>query len=217
MANIAIKETRSRDITHFGFDFRLDTPRLERRPICRGLSLCCTTSRHATTVDRHGDRRVWNFRAGNGGFGHFSLSGKSGNCTWQRLWLKHHQHRLDSWSYGADHPIAVHSQVLRKELPLLTAMSILAAWQLWDGKITRFEAFILLGVFAGLMTWTVWQGMRKKNDTLGREMEQELDIHTMPLPRSVLWLVVGLVLLIISSRILVWGAVEIAHGFGVVI
>ena len=33
--------------------------------------------------------------------------------------------------------------------------------------------------------------------------------------RAVFWLVVGLVLLIVSSRILVWGAVEIAHGFGV--
>jgi cation:H+ antiporter len=112
-------------------------------------------------------------------------------------------------------PIAVHSQVLRKELPILTAISILAAWQLWDGKITRFDAFILLGVFAGLMTWTVWQGMLKKDDTLGREMEQELEVHAIPLPRAVLWLVVGLVLLIVSSRILVWGAVEIAHSFGV--
>lgn len=112
-------------------------------------------------------------------------------------------------------PITVHSQVLRKELPLLTAISILATWQLWDGKITRFDASILLGVFAGLMTWTIWQGIRKKNDALGREMAQELDLHAMPLPLSVLWLVVGLILLIVSSRILVWGAVEIAHGFGV--
>ncbi len=112
-------------------------------------------------------------------------------------------------------PIAVHSQVLRKELPILTAISILAAWQLWDGEITRFDAFILLGVFVGLMTWTVWQGMLKKGDTLGKEMEQELEVHATPLPRAVLWLVVGLVLLIVSSRILVWGAVEIAHGFGV--
>ena len=112
-------------------------------------------------------------------------------------------------------PMAVHSQVLRKELPILTAISILAAWQLWDGKITRFDAFILLGVFVGLMTWTVWQGMRKQGDTLGKEMEQELEVHAIPLPRAVLWLVVGLVLLIVSSRILVWGAVEIAHGFGV--
>ncbi|MBU0968794.1 MAG: calcium/sodium antiporter [Proteobacteria bacterium] len=112
-------------------------------------------------------------------------------------------------------PITVHSQVLRKELPILTAISTLAAWQLWDGEITRVDAFVLLGVFAGLMTWTIWQGMRKKDDTLGREMEQELDVQAMPLPRAVLWLVVGLVLLIVSSRILVWGAVEIAHGLGV--
>jgi cation:H+ antiporter len=33
--------------------------------------------------------------------------------------------------------------------------------------------------------------------------------------RAVFWLVVGLALLIVSSRILVWGAVKIAHGFGV--
>ncbi len=111
-------------------------------------------------------------------------------------------------------PITVHSQVLRKELPILTAISILAAWQLWDGEITRFDAFVLLGVFVGLMTWTVWQGLRKKDDTLGREMEQELEVHAIPLPRAVLWLVVGLVLLIVSSRILVWGAIEIAHGLG---
>ena len=37
----------------------------------------------------------------------------------------------------------------------------------------------------------------------------------MPIRRAVFWLVVGLALLIVSSRILVWGAVEIAHGFGV--
>ncbi|ALC18050.1 K+-dependent Na+/Ca+ exchanger-like protein [Desulfuromonas soudanensis] len=112
-------------------------------------------------------------------------------------------------------PIAVHSQVLRKELPILTAITALAAWQIWDGEITRPEALVLLGVFAALMTWTIWQGMQKKADTLGSEMAQELDVHAMPLPRAIVWLVVGLVLLIASSRILVWGAVEIARNFGV--
>jgi cation:H+ antiporter len=46
-------------------------------------------------------------------------------------------------------------------------------------------------------------------------MEQELDVRAMPIRRAVLWLVVGLGLLIVSSRILVWGTVEIVHGFGV--
>jgi cation:H+ antiporter len=112
-------------------------------------------------------------------------------------------------------PIAVHSQVLRKELPILTVVTALAAWQLWDGEITRLDAVVLLAVFGGLMTWTIWQGLRKKEDALGSEMEQELDVRAMPIRRAVFWLVVGLALLIVSSRILVWGAVEIAHGFGV--
>jgi len=65
------------------------------------------------------------------------------------------------------------------------------------------------------MAWTIWQGMQKKADALGSEMEQELDVRAMPIRRAVFWLSVGLVLLVVSSRILVWGAVEIAHGFGV--
>ncbi len=112
-------------------------------------------------------------------------------------------------------PITVHSQVLRKELPILAGVTILAGWQLWDGEITRLDALVLLGVFAGLMAWTIRQGMRKQDDALGAEMEQELKVHAMPLNRAIAWLVIGLILLVASSRILVWGAVEIAHGFGV--
>jgi cation:H+ antiporter len=104
--------------------------------------------------------------------------------------------------------------VLRKELPILTAVTVLAGWQLWDGDISRFDAVVLLGVFAGLMAWTIWQGARKKADTLGNQVEQELEVRAMPIRRAIFWLVVGLILLIVSSRILVWGAVEIAHGFG---
>lgn len=112
-------------------------------------------------------------------------------------------------------PIAVHSQVLRKELPILTCVTALAAWQIWDGELTRTDALVLLGVFGTLLGWTIWQGMKKSGDTLGSEIEQELEIKALPLRRAVLWLVIGLVLLIVSSRILVWGAVEIALGFGV--
>ncbi len=112
-------------------------------------------------------------------------------------------------------PIAVHSQVLRKELPVLAAVTALAAWQLWDGEISRLDAWVLLGVFAGVMGWTIRQGLQKKSDSLGSEVEQELEVRAMPLRRALFWLALGLVLLIISSRTLVWGAVEIARGFGV--
>ncbi len=112
-------------------------------------------------------------------------------------------------------PIAVHSQVLRKELPILTAVTALATWQVWDGMLSRVDAAILLFLFAGLMIWTIRQGLHKSQDTLGVEMAQELKTTTMPIKRALFWLAAGLILLIISSRILVWGAVEIAYSFGV--
>ena len=37
----------------------------------------------------------------------------------------------------------------------------------------------------------------------------------MPVKRALFWLVLGLSLLIVSSRMLVWGSVQIAHHFGV--
>ena len=112
-------------------------------------------------------------------------------------------------------PIAVHSQVMRKELPILTAVTALAAWQMWDGELTFVDALVLLGVFFLLLAWSIRQGMTQKNDALGTEVAEEMSHRSMPLRNAVLWLIAGLLLLIVSSRILVWGAVELALGFGV--
>jgi cation:H+ antiporter len=112
-------------------------------------------------------------------------------------------------------PIAVQSQVLRRELPALVAVTALVAWQLADGELSRLDAVSLLLVFAALMSWTIWQGTRRTGDALGEGMERELENDVMPLARAAFWLVFGLALLILSSRILVWGAVEIARGMGV--
>ncbi len=112
-------------------------------------------------------------------------------------------------------PIIVHSQVVRKELPILMGVTLLAAWQLWDGEVSRADATVLLLVFAALMAWTIWQGMRSKRDSLGQEIEAELSEHEMPIRHALMWTVIGLVVLIISSRLLVWGAVDIAQSLGV--
>ena len=112
-------------------------------------------------------------------------------------------------------PIAVHSRVLRKELPILTLITFLAGWQIWDGQISRLDAVVLLVVFGGVMAWTILQGLKQKDDALAGGMEHMLEKQTMALSRALFWLIGGLALLIISSRILVWGAVAIARGFGV--
>jgi cation:H+ antiporter len=112
-------------------------------------------------------------------------------------------------------PIAVHSDVLRKELPILTLVTFLTGFLLWDGRLSRIDAYTLLLVFAGLMGWTIWQGVRRKDDNLAVEVEQTFKAEPTPLTRALFWLVVGLIVLIASSRVLVWGAVALAHSFGV--
>ncbi|WP_010323712.1 calcium/sodium antiporter [Marinobacterium stanieri] len=113
-------------------------------------------------------------------------------------------------------PIAVHSQILRKELPVLMAFTLLAGYQLLDGQITRMEAVVLLGVFFLMMGWSIMQGMRQRGDALGSDVEHDMEGETqMTLRQGILWLVVGLVLLVVSSRVLVWGAVDIASAMGV--
>lgn len=112
-------------------------------------------------------------------------------------------------------PIAVHSQVLRKELPILTAVTLFAAWQIYDNEFTQLDAWLLLAVFGAIMAWTIVQGMKKDSDSFEKEMESELQAHAMTLRRALFWIAVGLVLLIVSSQMLVSGAVTIAQSLGV--
>ena len=112
-------------------------------------------------------------------------------------------------------PIAVASGVLRKELPILALVPLLAGWQLYDGYLSRLDALVLGVVFVAVMGWSIRQGVTGKGDPLGAEISRELASHPMPLKTAVMWLVIGLALLIGSSRLLVWGSVEVAHFFGI--
>nr|WP_178974386.1 calcium/sodium antiporter [Marinobacter adhaerens] len=112
-------------------------------------------------------------------------------------------------------PIAVHSQVIRKELPLLVVLTLIAGVQLLDGELSRLDGWILLVVFALVMGWSIFQGMRGKDDALTGETDTQLEQNLMSMKAAIVWLVIGLILLVASSRLLVWGAVTIAQSLGV--
>ena len=57
--------------------------------------------------------------------------------------------------------------------------------------------------------------LRRVDDALAAEVEKELQAHAMPLGRALFWLASGLTVLIVSSKLLVWGAVTIATTLGV--
>lgn len=65
-----------------------------------------------------------------------------------------------------------------------------------------------------MIYWIVSLGLRKnKRDPLEKEYAKE--IPQLSTQMAILWLVLGLIILLISSRFLVWGAVNIAQALGV--
>ena len=113
-------------------------------------------------------------------------------------------------------PLAVNSQVLKQELPMLIFVTALSAFLIMDGAVSRIDAWILLAAFAIYMGWTIWHGLKSRDDSLADEVLEELNTReNMSLGKSIMWVLIGLALLMASSQLLVWGAVEIAHYFGV--
>ena len=111
-------------------------------------------------------------------------------------------------------PISVHSQIIRKELPILFMVTLFVIFQLYDGHLSRFDAFLQLGLFTMVMGWMIRQDINK-TDSFEQEVEEELEEHSMSISQALIWLIAGLALLVLSSRMLVWGAVSIAQDLGV--
>ncbi|MBU0925702.1 calcium/sodium antiporter [bacterium] len=112
-------------------------------------------------------------------------------------------------------PITVNSKIVKKEIPLLLLIVLASGYLLFDNTLTFNEGLILLFGFFSLIGWSIFAAIKGKGDTLESEMDDELIEHAMSLKAGIIWLIIGLVLLIASSRLLVWGAVGIATEFGV--
>lgn len=112
-------------------------------------------------------------------------------------------------------PIAVHSKIVKKELPLLLFIVFASGYLFLDNQLTLLEGMVLLLAFFGLIAWSIVSAIKNKGDVLESEIDNELQEHSMSLKAGVFWLILSLILLIGSSRLLVWGAVGVATKFGV--
>jgi len=112
-------------------------------------------------------------------------------------------------------PLTVASNIVRSELPLLIGVSLFMGALLFDGFVSFYDGVALLGVFLIFLVWSIIKG-RKGQDKLGDEVEELLDSKTpMTLAKALVFLIGGLVVLVVSSRVMVWGAVELAKIAGV--
>lgn len=115
-------------------------------------------------------------------------------------------------------PLTVHSETLKREFPILFAIMLVALVLLMDNEMGRVDGLILLTGMGIMIYWMVSLGLREKrqgeSDPLESEFSDEIPDH-MPMKTAIFWLLLGMVILLGSSRMLVWGSVEVAEWFGV--
>lgn len=112
-------------------------------------------------------------------------------------------------------PIRVNSGILRREFPVLLLIMVLAGVLLFDSELGWWDgAFLVLGL-GGLVYWMLHIARQdRKGDPLAQEFEEEIP-RTLSTGMALFWLVLGLGMLLVSSKLLVWGAVGIAQTLGV--
>ena len=110
-------------------------------------------------------------------------------------------------------PLPIAKITFKREYPLLIFATGVMSWCLYDGELDTVDGYLLLTLL-GLMLWYLVRSHQLEANTNLDENKLDRGQDTSFLA-SAGWLVLGLILLVGSSKLLVWGATEVAHSFGI--
>ena len=105
-------------------------------------------------------------------------------------------------------PIVIRSSVVKQDMILLLAVTALAAFQLVDGDLSRTDGIVLLVALLAVMALQIYLALKNNTEAT------DIDVKEVNVGKAFGTLILGLVLLIASSRAIVWGAVELATIWG---
>ncbi len=111
-------------------------------------------------------------------------------------------------------PLDVRSGILRRELPMALAASVALLLMVLDGALTRIDGLLLAIGLMAFLVWSVRAAKRGVADPLASELAAEIP-PAISSGRALFWIVLGLLLLVASSQLLIWGAVNLARMMGV--
>ncbi|EJB0385261.1 TPA: calcium/sodium antiporter [Vibrio parahaemolyticus] len=112
-------------------------------------------------------------------------------------------------------PLSISSAVIRRELPLMIAVTVLAGILLWNSHLGFYEGvllFVLFGAFLFAML-QISRKEQKSGDAFLEDQESEIP-QGVSSPKAIMWVVIGLILLPLAASLLVDNAVIIAKHFG---
>ncbi len=114
-------------------------------------------------------------------------------------------------------PLRVNMRLLKSELPIAIAVSLLVLALGYDGEVSRQDGILMLAAFVLFLTYS-YLGARKESARVKTEFKteaQETAPPGEPLGKSWLLVVVGLAGLIVGAQLMVYAAVGAAQLLGV--
>ncbi len=113
-------------------------------------------------------------------------------------------------------PLSVKSSILKREYPIMFMVMIFVCLIMSDNNLNQIDGWLLLFLMIVVLTLITYLGFRdqKLGDPIIEEFAEEIP-KDMKTSVAFFWLIAGLIILVFSSKLLVWGAVNIAHEFGV--
>lgn len=111
-------------------------------------------------------------------------------------------------------PLGFTSGLLKKEFPILIFASLLMSWVLWDTQLDFTDGLLLMTLLILALGYLVRYSKVETDDVMSSELEQEIP-RDMSTSRALAWTLTGLLVLVGSSKLLVWGAVNIATMLGI--
>ncbi|MEZ8718148.1 calcium/sodium antiporter [Vibrio splendidus] len=112
-------------------------------------------------------------------------------------------------------PLSISSGVIRRELPLMIGVTLLAGALLWDNHLGFYEGVLLFVLFAAFLfaMLQISRSEKKNGDAFLEEQESEVP-EGVSNPKAAMWVAVGLIILPLAANMLVDNAVVIAKFFG---
>jgi len=108
--------------------------------------------------------------------------------------------------------IPVQSHILRHEMPILLIITLVSGFFLLDATLTLIEGIILLVMLVPAILYLV---KIKQSELSAHEVAEEESLEDLSTGAAFAWFGVGLLALMLSSEVLVWGAKSAAEMAGV--
>lgn len=112
-------------------------------------------------------------------------------------------------------PIPIAKGLFRREYPLLVIATAILAWCLIDGSLDQIDGLALLLVLVAILMYLIKSHRKDPNKSRIEEELSETIPEDMTRISAIIWVFVGIIILVGSSKILVWGATDIALALGV--